>query len=296
MGQKDLSEKILVAYNDVFADIVNVLLFNGEKQIQPEELEDRGTKVFYKENGVLHEMERDVVKRWRKEEVRFACIGIENQTAVDPDMTLRVIGYDGAAYRAQLSDEKQSRERYPVITIVLYFGYDKKWDKPLHLLEKLTVPDGLDPYVSDYKVNLFQVAWLSDEQVAMFRSDFKIVADYFVQKRKNNSYIPTKEEIKHVEAVLQLLSIMEHDDRFAETMYRENGRKVKNMCDVLDAAEQRGEIRGEKRGELRGRAEGRAEAVSKIVTLLYGQGYLVKEIVRMTGETEKTVKDILQLL
>ena len=150
--------------------------------------------------------------------------------------------------------------------------------------------------MSDYKVNLFQVAWLSDEQVAMFRSDFKIVADYFVQKRKNNSYIPTKEEIKHVEAVLQLLSIMEHDDRFAETMYRENGRKVKNMCDVLDAAEQRGEIRGEKRGELRGRAEGRAEAVSKIVTLLYGQGYLVKEIVRMTGETEKTVKDILQLL
>ena len=296
MGQKDLSEKILVAYNDVFADIVNVLLFNGEKQIQPEELEDRGTKAFYKENGVLHEMERDVVKRWRKEEVRFACIGIENQTAVDPDMTLRVIGYDGAAYRAQLSDEKQSRERYPVITIVLYFGHDKKWDKPLHLLEKLTVPDGLDPYVSDYKVNLFQVAWLSEEQVAMFQSDFKIVADYFVQKRKNNSYIPTKEEIKHVEAVLQLLSIMEHDDRFAETMYRENGRKVKNMCDVLDAAEQRGEIRGEKRGELRGRAEGRAEAVSKIVTLLYGQGYLVKEIVRMTGETEKTVKDILQLL
>ena len=288
MGQKDLSEKILVAYNDVFADIVNVLLFNGEKQIQPEELEDRGTKAFYKENGVLHEMERDVVKRWRKEEVRFACIGVENQTTIDQDMPLRVIGYDGAAYRAQLADKQKRQERYPVVTIVLYFGYNKKWDKPLHLLEKLTIPEKLDPYVSDYKVNLFEVAWLSDEQVAMFQSDFKIVADYFVQKRKNNSYIPTKEEIKHVEAVLQLLSIMEHDDRFAEAMYRENGRKVKNMCDVLDAAEQRGEIRGELRG--------RAEAVSKIVTLLYGQGYMVNEIARMTGETEKSIKDILQLL
>ena len=60
------------------------------------------------------------------------------------------------------------------------------------------------------------------------------------------------------------------------------------MCDVLDAAEQRGEIRGELRG--------RAEAVSKIVTLLYGQGYMVNEIARMTGETEKSIKDILQLL
>ena len=252
MGQKDLSEKILVAYDDVFADIINVLMFNGQQKIQPEELEDRGSKDFYKEKGMLHEMERDVVKRWKKGEVRFACIGIENQTAADPDMPLRVIGYDGAAYRAQLSEEKKGQERYPVVTIVLYFGYDKKWDKPLQLLEKLTVPEGFDPYVSDYKVNLFQVAWLSDEQVAMFQSDFKVVADYFVQKRKNNSYIPSKEEIKHVEAVLQLLSIMEHDDRFSEVMYRENGRKVKNMCDVLDIAEQKGEERGIKLGEERG--------------------------------------------
>ena len=271
MGQKDLSEKILVAYDDVFADIVNVLMFNGQKKIQPEELEDRGTKDFYKEKGMLHELERDVVKRWRKGEVRFACIGIENQTAADPDMTLRVIGYDGAAYRVQLSDEKQSRERYPVITIVLYFGYDKKWDKPLHLLEKLTIPDGLDPYVSDYKVNLFQVAWLSDEQIAMFQSDFKVVADYFVQKRKNNSYTPTKTEIKHVEAVLQLLSVMEHDDRFVETIYSEDGGKVKSMCDVLDIAEQRGEKRGEARGVKLGEERGAKVLGDLIRRLLNGE-------------------------
>ena len=271
MGQKDLSEKILVAYDDVFADIVNVLMFNGQKKIQPEELEDRGTKDFYKEKGMLHELERDVVKRWRKGAVRFACIGIENQTAADPDMALRVIGYDGAAYRVQLSDEKQSRERYPVITIVLYFGYNKKWDKPLHLLEKLTIPDGLDPYVSDYKVNLFQVAWLSDEQIAMFQSDFKVVADYFVQKRKNNSYTPTKTEIKHVEAVLQLLSVMEHDDRFVETIYSEDGGKVKSMCDVLDIAEQRGEKRGEARGVKLGEERGAKVLGDLIRRLLNGE-------------------------
>ena len=77
---------------------------------------------------------------------------------------------------------------------------------------------------------------------------------------------------------------MEHDDRFVETIYSEDRGKVKNMCDVLDVLENRG------------RAEGRTEAVSKIVTLLYGQGYMVKEIARMTGETEETVKDILHLL
>ena len=288
MGQKDLSEKILVAYDDVFADIVNVLMFNGQEKIRPEELEDRGVKAFYKENGMLHEMERDVVKRWRKGEVRFACIGIENQTTADPDMTLRVIGYDGAAYRAQLSEEKKSQERYPVVTVVLYFGYDKKWDKPLHLLEKLTIPEGFDPYVSDYKVNLFQVAWLTDEQVEMFQSDFKVVADYFVQKRKNNGYMPTKAEIKHVEAVLQLLSIMEHDYRFMEAIHRDDGKENRNMCDVLDVVENR--------GWKEGRTEGRAEGKALIMRKMYEKGYMIKEIAQITDESEETIKDILQVL
>ena len=292
MGQKDLSEKILVEYNDVFADIVNVLLFNGEKQIQPEELEDRGAKAFYKENGVLHEMERDVVKRWKKEEVRFACIGVENQTTIDQDMPLRVIGYDGAAYRAQLADEPKRQERYPVVTIVLYFGYDKKWDKPLQLLEKLAIPEKLDPYVNDYKVNLFEVAWLTDEQVEMFQSDFKVVADYFVQKQKNNSYTPTKTEIKHVEAVLQLLSIMEHDYRFMEAIHRDDGKENRNMCDVLDVVENR----GRKEGRTEGRTEGRAEGKALIMRKMYEKGYMIKKIAQIADESEETIKDILQVL
>ena len=49
-----------------------------------------------------------------------------------------------------------------------------------------------------------------------------------------------------MEAVLQLLSVMEHGDRFVETIYSEDRGKVKNMCDVLDIAEQRGEARGAK--------------------------------------------------
>ena len=31
MGAKDITEKTLEAYNDVFADIVNVLAFQGEQ-------------------------------------------------------------------------------------------------------------------------------------------------------------------------------------------------------------------------------------------------------------------------
>ena len=41
MAEKDISEKILESYNDVFADIVNVLLFNGEQVVDPSDLTDQ---------------------------------------------------------------------------------------------------------------------------------------------------------------------------------------------------------------------------------------------------------------
>ena len=38
MGQKDIAEKTLEAYNDVFADIVNVLIFNGKRTVKEKDL------------------------------------------------------------------------------------------------------------------------------------------------------------------------------------------------------------------------------------------------------------------
>ncbi len=135
MAEKDISEKILESYNDVFADIVNVLLFDGEQVIHPDELEDQAPRSAYKADGKIREIERDVAKRWTKNNIRFACIGLENQSEPDPDMPLRVIGYDGAEYRAQLINENRVSPSYPVVTLVLYFGHKRHWNKPLTLHE-----------------------------------------------------------------------------------------------------------------------------------------------------------------
>ena len=101
-GGKDIAEKILLAYNDVFSDIVNVLLFGGQEVIQGNDLEDQTTISTYKADGKLHEIDRDVAKRWKTGNLRLACVGFENQTSSDSDMPLRVIAYDGMEYRAQL--------------------------------------------------------------------------------------------------------------------------------------------------------------------------------------------------
>ena len=48
MGEKDITEKILEDYNDVFADIINGLLFDGVQEIKPEALENTNVHAQYK--------------------------------------------------------------------------------------------------------------------------------------------------------------------------------------------------------------------------------------------------------
>ena len=74
MGIKDLTEKILEDYNDIFADIVNVLVFKGKQRIKPETLVNTGVHSQYKNDktGVLHEQERDVAKYWMNGKVQMA--------------------------------------------------------------------------------------------------------------------------------------------------------------------------------------------------------------------------------
>ena len=191
MGEKDITEKTLASYNDVFSDIVNGLLFDGRPVIDPNALSDVSPYSMYKADGKVHEQERDVSKFLKtagntEHEIRIAFLGFEHQTRYDKDMPLRVISYDGAAYRAELS----SKERYPVMTVVLYFG-NTHWGSNRTLHEAVGVPDNLRPYVNDYKVNLYEIAFMSDEEISRFHSDFRIIASFIAHKRADPNYVST---------------------------------------------------------------------------------------------------------
>ena len=252
MGEKDIAEKNFEAYNDVFADIANGSMFHGEQIIKADRLIDARTSSQYKDDGkTLHEQERDVAKFCLDAgcHIRLALLGIENQTVVDLDMPLRVIGYDGASYREEINQDfyecdgkggKRRRKRYPVLTIVLYFGV-RPWNKPLSLYDAVEVPDYLKPFVSDYKINVVDVPRLTAEGISFFHSDFKILADYFVQLRQYGTYKPDMAKIRHVDSFLKLMAVLNDDERFAE-VYRELVGKEGgvSMCEVLDRAEARG--------------------------------------------------------
>ena len=253
MAEKDITEKNLEALNDVFADIVNVLLFKGEQVINEKDLEADTTKSMFKADGKIHEQERDVSKFWKNGEIRISILGIENQTAQDSDMPLRVISYDGASYKQQLLDTNQ-KKRYPVATLVLYFGTEEKWSKAKHLYDCFQIPEKLKPFVNDYKINVFNIAFLSQKTISMFKSDFKIIAEYFRTKRLNQKYKGSKEKLKHANETLKMFSALTGDNSF-EKVYNESNSKKGGitMCDVV------------KRIRDDGRIEGRTEEQERII-------------------------------
>ena len=253
MAEKDITEKNLEALNDVFADIVNVLLFKGERLIDENELEADTTKSMFKSDGKIHEQERDVSKIWKNGEIRISILGIENQTTQDSDMPLRVISYDGASYKQQLLD-KNRKKRYPVATLVLYFGTDEKWSEAKRLYECFNIPEKLKPFVNDYKINVFNIAFLNPKIIAMFKSDFKIITEYFRAKRLNQKYKGSKEKLQHTNETLKMFSALTGDDSF-EKAYNEGNfeRGGVTMCDVVER------IRND------GIAEGKADIIKKML-------------------------------
>ena len=75
----------------------------------------------------------------------------------------------------------------------------------------------------------------------------RIVADYFVQMKKNKNYQPSKDIMNHVHEVLQLMSVVTDDNRFEEAQNYVK-RSGSNMCEVLDAIENRGIEKGIEKG------------------------------------------------
>ena len=299
MGQKDITQKTLADYNDVFADIVNVLLFDGKQVVSADSLESVKDKSQYKVDGTIHEEERDVSKLMREQNVKIAMLGLEHQTDDDADEPIRVIGYDGVSYRSQLLHKQ--KERFPVVTLVLYFG-TKPWKKGTSLYDVLSISDEWRPYVSDYKINLFEIAYLTPEQINLFQSDFRIVADYFVQLRTNKEYKPSNVVIQHVDAVLKLMSVLTDDDRFEQAAQEMNKSKKKSkkggsgttMCDVLDRVEARGIEKGIAVGEARGITKGATEAVKAMQ--LISKGYTTIEELCEQGISKEVAEQVIQIV
>lgn len=78
-SKPDQTEKLLEEWNDVFADLINVLVFHGERYVKEENLMDGPTASQYKTaEGPYNEKNRDICKEDVRNGVCYAIWGLEN--------------------------------------------------------------------------------------------------------------------------------------------------------------------------------------------------------------------------
>ena len=106
IGNKDLAGKQLLQWPDVFADISNVNLFQGEPVLTEECMTPEPAESVSKlDGGKLKEMRFDIHMKYHhgKDTVFFR---IENQSDICLTMPLRDMGYQYAGYEKQLQHLK----------------------------------------------------------------------------------------------------------------------------------------------------------------------------------------------
>ena len=259
MAEKDIAGKILEDHNDVFADICNTLVF-GKNFLDESKLESGPTESFYKaETGELKEQMRDVLKSYKDLDMVLCSIGMENQTTIDGNMPVRVMGYDYSSYRRQLDN---GGKLHPVMTIVLNFS-DKRWDKPKNLHGLMDIPEKIRPFVQDYSINVFDIAFLEDDVLESFTSDFKIVAGFFKAKRTRDAEGwpgKTEECMRHPEATMEMLKVFSGDITYKIVYEKymkkrvENGESI-NMCEFTELLKKEGREEGREIGREEGQFE-----------------------------------------
>ena len=157
----------------------------------------------------------------------------------------------------------------------------------------------IKPYVNNFKINLFEIAYLDREKIDMFKSDFRILADYLFQMRVNKNYVAGDTVIEHVDELLMLMSAMTNDYRFEETINEVKGKEYVTMCEVLDRVEARGIEKGMEKGIAKGREEGIKEGIKKgikegtvqVLISLVKDGILsISDAARRAGMSEESFR------
>ncbi len=242
MGQKDMTEKLLEDYNDVFADIYNVLVFEKDV-IDEKRLRDGTTESVYKaDTGEYRDQRRDVMKTYLDEyQMELAFIGIDNQSTIDRYMPVRVLGYDYGKYRRQV--DENSFPLLPVITLVLNL-LDKRWNGCKSLAQITNIPSEFEPHFQDYTVKVIDVAFLDDAVIERFTSDFKLIAKFFKNRRLGIRPWDDKTQIKHFTEFVDFISVYANDSRYEnvkEDLENLTKKGEESMCylaqELLDKGE-----------------------------------------------------------
>ncbi len=296
MGTVDALAKKYMGRPNVFADLFNHLMYDGEPVLKPESLTEMNTEEIalpFTNDAKSFPVQkyRDVLKNAVIMEDGVAAyvmiLGIENQDNVHYAMPVKNMLYDAINYSSQvaeiakehkkahdivdsaefLSGMKRDDRLIPVVTLVVYFGQDP-WDGPVSLHQMFPrVGEGIMKYVPEYRINLVSPVSMTEEEIDKFKTDFRELAA-FIRCGKDTDemtkLVSNREEFRHMDPLTAEIA-----NRVTESnlKLKINEKGEVDMCVAITGIRERGRAEGLEEGRIKyleeGRAEGRAEGAEQ---------------------------------
>lgn len=238
-GGYDIPQKELESYPDVFADILNALVYRGEQVVNLQRLSQAGTETYYRDQKHRLRNQYEDLGRYETDGEGRAKILylLSNQSQADSRMLLRKCGYVGGCYRGQY--ERQAKELCPVMELVLYWG-KKRWRAPRSMQEFFKRKDihlGAWEYIDNEKLHVFEMRHLSKNVIGRFRSDMRIILEYLTDEENVDKL---EQKVSHPAALLELMQALSGDDRYGtavESLMDENETEEGGkwtVCKLMD--------------------------------------------------------------
>ncbi len=282
----DIPEKELEDYPDVFADIINALVCQGDEIVKPENLRSATVETRYLGfDGKLKRQTEDLAKYEVSAGEANVLFLLANQTAPDDRMILRKCSYTGGYYRGQYN--WQSEDVCPVVELVLYWG-EKRWGGKRSirgLFQGKNLPEGFWRYIDNEKLHVFEMRHLPGKTIKRFTSDMRIVLEALSDTPNGECF---NWRIKHPWALRELLVVLLGENRYRELKKgfpQDNdakepygiGKGACNMRNWLGEAWDKGIEQGKMEGKAEGIIQGLAKGIEAMVSLFHEFGMTFEE-------------------
>ncbi|MDE7446226.1 MAG: Rpn family recombination-promoting nuclease/putative transposase [Lachnospiraceae bacterium] len=264
--KKDTVEKEFIAFPDIAADVINVLLYQGKEVVKAENLLAGPTETIYQGWKKQRSQYEDLCKYELADGRVNIMYLIANQSRTDGKMLLRKAGYTGGVYREQY--EKKTQGIFPVIEFVLYWGIPR-WRSSCNtqrLFRGRKLVDEAWKYIDELQLHVFEMRHLTKETRALFHSDMRIVVDYLAEGNRYRS----EKKIVHKAALIRMIKVLsgEMDTENIEEWMEELGIREEDevtVCELFDQYVRQGENRFAKLVQLLLEG-GRNEDIKRVVS------------------------------
>ena len=307
MGKKDITGKAYFKDAARFAELMNAVLYRGEKIIRPEKLVPMERE--YPALSGDTDKSRDVFMKDTEYQILY---GLELETESDYSMPERVMVYDACEYEQQIRKiagtrkktqtkdtyrEKKSRLRaedylLPVITVVLYLGEDH-WEGRRKLSDLFQVPDKikkrLEGRIPEYDFRLIEADYVNAEDYETDLREFFRIMQCRKDKGKMN-------ELCHSERFRNLdpetvRAIAIHIDRkgLMPKVEKEGVILCQAFDELMEDKRQEGIEQGIQQGMQEGIKEGERKCKISIIRRMLEAGMEGAQIRRITQCSEEEI-------